>query len=82
MASGWIPITDQLQAVGVATVDHRAHNPRRQHFPRRDQCLNLSQFNVLFFAAPSRIGRRSNRDYEPSAPLQPDQPAAGIDFRA
>jgi hypothetical protein len=77
-----MPITDQLHAVSVCTINHRAHNPRRQHLARRDQRLNLTQFGLLLATAATRSGRRSDRDDKPRPPLQSNQPTCRISFRA
>ena len=77
-----IPIAHHLNAVGVASVDHRAHDPGRQHFPGRNQGFDLNQLGLLLFAAPTRRGGRGNRDHEPSTPLQPHQPAQFISLGA
>jgi hypothetical protein len=47
------PITHQLHPVGVAAINHSAHNARREHLARRDQRLNLGQFGLLFHPAPT-----------------------------
>ena len=52
VSSGRMPIADQLHAVSVGTVDHRAHNPSRAHVPGRDQRLDLGQLALLL--APRR----------------------------
>lgn len=77
-----MPVADHVDAVGVAAVDHPAHNPGRQHLAGRDQRFDLGQLSLLFLAAPPRLGCRSDRDHETRTPLQPYQPARGIEFRS
>src|SRR5271166_743461 len=72
MPPGRVPIADQLHAVGVAAVDHGAHDPGGQHLARRDQRLDLGELGLLLFAASTRRGRWADRDHEPGPPLQPD----------
>src|SRR5271166_4597372 len=55
MPPGRMPIHDHLHAVGVAPIDHAAHDPGGQHLSSRNQRLDFSQLSLLLLATSARL---------------------------